>query len=465
MKIPNRRTDASFPSRRTFMRTLGAASLVTANRARALGASGNKFLRAGISDTCITPPTGTRLLEPYFQESTGKLDDLYARVLVLGDHDTLVAIVCLDLVGLDFGFADHLRTAVQKLGVTAALFNCSHTHNAPVSVPYKLIGWQYHLEHDGAWRSNVLQLVVAAVQRALASMQDVTLSAHRASVTIGYSRRPEPSTVVPWTDVLRVNQSDGRPLTILFSHAAHPVVVHNTDSRFTADYPGYAVQTVEKAVGDGTHAMFAQACGGNILAPLRKGIEQAREVGTRLGTVVAQASLDGETIRSTKLRVRTQRLDLPLQHWPALEGIEERLRRHKEEWLQDQNNPETQALYQCSTDQLQRARANEKGSLRFEITTLSLGADWCLLAMSHELLAHYQFQIEGLSPFHRTMVLGYTNGLESYIPSAFDLRTATESDYEAAPFTGAALCFPQRRAIAPSSEQLILDAAEAGLRL
>ena len=94
-------------------------------------------------------------------------------------------------------------------------------------------------------------------------------------------------------------------------------------------------------------------------------------------------------------------------------------------------------------DQLQRARTNEKGSLRLEITTLSLGANWCLLAMSHELLAHYQFQIEGLSPFDRTMVLAYTNGCESYIPSAFDLRTATESDYEAAPFAGAALCFPQ----------------------
>ena len=202
------------------MRTLGAASLVTASRAPALGASSNQFLRAGISDAFITPATGTRLLEPYFQESTGKLDDLYARVLVLGDHDTLVAIVCMDLVGLDFGFADRLRTAIQKLGVTAALFNCSHTHNAPVSVPYKLVGWQYYLEHDGEWRSKVLQLVVAAVQRALTSMQDVTLSAHRAPVTIGYSRRPEPSTVVPWTDVLRVNQSDGRPLTILFSHAA-----------------------------------------------------------------------------------------------------------------------------------------------------------------------------------------------------------------------------------------------------
>ena len=361
IKIPNRRTDASLPSRRTFIRTLGAASLVTASRVPALGAGGGNFLRAGISDACITPPTGTRLLEPYFQESTGKLDDLYARVLVLGDHDTLVAIVCMDLVGLDFEFADRLRTAVQNLGVTAALFNCSHTHNAPVSVPYKQIGWQYYLEHDGAWRSNVLQLVVTAVQRALASMQDVILSSHRASVTIGYSRRPEPSTVVPWTDVLRINRSDGSPLAVLFSHAAHPVVVHNTDSRFTADYPGYAVRTVQNAMGDGTHAMFAQACGGNILAPLRKGIEQAREIGTRLGTVVAQASLDGDTIRSTKLRVRTQRLDLPLQQWPALEGIEERLRRHKEEWLQDQSNPETQALYQCSMDQLQRARANEKG--------------------------------------------------------------------------------------------------------
>ena len=37
-------------------------------------------------------------------------------------------------------------------------------------------------------------------------------------------------------------------MAVLFSHAAHPVAVHIADNRFTADYPGYAVQTIHRTI-------------------------------------------------------------------------------------------------------------------------------------------------------------------------------------------------------------------------
>jgi hypothetical protein len=54
---------------------------------------------------------------------------------------------------------------------------------------------------------------------------------------------PNPHGVVlPWVDVLSFEDPEGRPVAVLFNHAAHPVIVHAASTLITADYPGFAVR-------------------------------------------------------------------------------------------------------------------------------------------------------------------------------------------------------------------------------
>ena len=74
---------------------------------------------AAAAEAAITPPIGTPLVGPT-QAATGVHDALFARALVLGDGARRVAIVCLDLVGLDFALADEIRAAVDSKKNTPA---------------------------------------------------------------------------------------------------------------------------------------------------------------------------------------------------------------------------------------------------------------------------------------------------------------------------------------------------------
>ena len=126
----------------------------------------------------------------------------------------------------------------------------------------------------------------------------VVLCAGRAPVHIGTNRRleseegivmkPNPGgPVIPWVDVLRVDRLDGRPAAILFSHAAHPVIIHGSSRLISAEFPGFATRKLRDRLGGNVITMFGQAFGGNINAdPLRGGIAAAEHA----GEVLAEAA-------------------------------------------------------------------------------------------------------------------------------------------------------------------------------
>ena len=111
--------------------------------------------------------------------------------------------------------------------------------------------------------------------------------------------KPNPNgPVVPWVDVLRVDRLDGSPAAILFSHAAHPVVIHGSSRLISADYPGFATRKLKDRFGGNVLTMFGQACGGNINAdPLQGGFAAADHVGTVLAEAAFQAACSSQVFR------------------------------------------------------------------------------------------------------------------------------------------------------------------------
>ena len=80
---------------------------------------------------------------------------------------------------------------------------------------------------------------------------------------------------------------DGKRIAVLFSHAAHPVIVHWVSEAITTDVPGYAVghlrNLLDKYSNPQGVLMFAQGCCANINGyPLRGGYDTADAAGLSL---------------------------------------------------------------------------------------------------------------------------------------------------------------------------------------
>ncbi len=78
-----------------------------------LSRPGKANLLGGAAELVISPPVGAPTLGT-IQRSTGVHDDLYARALVLNDGRQRVAILSLDLIGMDFVLSDQIRECDRR---------------------------------------------------------------------------------------------------------------------------------------------------------------------------------------------------------------------------------------------------------------------------------------------------------------------------------------------------------------
>jgi hypothetical protein len=287
----------------------------------------------------------------------------------------------------------------------------------------------------------------------------------REPIQIGFNRRlmsqdqivmaPNPHGVVlPWVDVLSVESTRSERIAVLFGHAAHPVIVHATSTLITADYPGFAVQTLRRVHAARGVFLFAQGCCGNINAfPLRGGIEAAAAAGRELGQAVSRALAgERELVRSGPLKVARVELELPLQAPPPVAAIRR--------MLETEKNPERRARRQ---ELLKIAESGESRTIRYPIRAFGIGDQLCLLGLSHEPFAEYQMYVERTSPFEHNVIFAYTNGLECYVGTKDDYLLGDRGGYETSP-RGAALMFESRLPLAPEAERRIHDGITRLLR-
>lgn len=439
------------------------------------------MLKVGAAETAITPPDGSLLIGPV-APSTGVHDDLFCRALVLDDGDSRAVLVAADLVGLDFGMVDRLRGEIERrTGIPAerVMVNTSHTHSAPFTIPWSVLGWGSFRQRRSAWRAGLVSKAAEAVATAASRLRPAVLHAGREAVRIGFNRRlaaadgirmqPNPEgAVVPWTDVLYAVEEGGGPLSLLFSHAAHPVIVHGASTLVSADYPGYAVAAVRQLLGRQVVPMFAQGCGAdNNAYPLRAGFEAAWRAGTILGAAATKGALEANPMGAVRLVCLSETLSLPFLPAPPVARIEEALAElggvsgpmagqragPADSWY-------TRDTIECCRDLLRIATRREPRTLRFEMQAFALGTDFCLLGLPHELFAEFQLAIDRCSPFEQTMVLGYTNGCEAYVPAG---RDSQAGGYETAlvPQPGAPLKYHNRLNLPAQTETRIKKAARA----
>jgi neutral ceramidase len=426
------------------------------------------MLRAGAARGIINPPLGAgKIGGRLFGDPIQAIEsDLTASAVVLQGADSMAVILAVDLCTVDSHIADRLRARVaETLGIPLShvLLNESHNHSAPALPGY------YPDSYDPDFKTEYLsqlerRLVEAAVE-AVALLQPARIGCGWGESQIGVYRRERRDgrdvlgevpdhPIDPSVGVIRVDDLDGNPISILFRYSAHPVTVGGRSMVASSDYPGPARDVLERNLGG--LAVFLQGCGGNINPRVGIGYEiDCRDTKNRVGL-----ELGGEALKiaagirtNTRAGARTPLGNVPnilftpwepvtgntCTHFAAAEDtipleyialpplekahaiharwehtLEERRSADAQEW-------EIRVAVKMEQWARRLVEAVEHGHPTFDLKLQILRInDIVIAAMNVETFFETGLEIKARSPLPNTFVLGYTNGSMAYLPRARD---------------------------------------------
>lgn len=389
-------------------------------------------------------------------------DDLYVRALVLSDENRRLAIITTDFLIFHRPYTDVLLGAINRAtGIPKEniLINPSQTHNGCWPDPH------FH-EPGDAWENRIdmsaiddtdvpyetwladcdIQLgpysrwlagrIVDVVHCATQDLQSAELRAAREPAQIGYNRRVMQDggmimapnfngAVVPWVDVLGVYDDDGKRIAVLFLHAAHPVIIHESSSKIGPDFPGYTIKHLRNLLDKGNEQegifMFAQGCCGDINGyPLRGGFNACDVAGLSLANAICCALTGSESVTQGQLRARTMDISLPLQDPPPAGECRTLLSQQTDERGKDRYR-----------HLLKAAETGEPQFKPFSMRAVAVGDDLCFFSFSGEMFAEYQLFTDKASPFKHTFVFNHTNGYDGYVATKADYDLGSAGGYEA----------------------------------
>ncbi len=256
-------------------------------------------LRAGAAAVDVTPaePVWMGGYAPW-RRSEGVHDPLYARALVLERGALRLALVAVDVVGLQRGTLLPLHERFRAAGFDPrhVVVASTHNHSGPDSVGLWGLPPFYSGRSDAAMR-RLEDGIVAALERASAALRPAELAAVGVPIdpagVMKNLRRP--GMVDAELVVLHVRaMGGGETVATLVELGCHPEVLGNENRLLTADFPGWTVARLEKALG-GVGLYVSGALGG-LVTPDVQGGHPDGEGGSyleaqRVGERVAEAAL------------------------------------------------------------------------------------------------------------------------------------------------------------------------------
>jgi hypothetical protein len=416
-------------------------------------------LEAGMAKVVITPPVGTQLsgYAGRTDPSTGVLDDLYAKALVLGDGNERLALVVCDLIGFGIDMVNEMRDIIQRqTGISPdnTMITCTHTHTGPnlgAAEKAYVEGLKFH--------------IAGAVASAVNNMQEARIGVNKGECHTGSNRRNPDSPSGPYNlykypegamdptvMVLRVEDISGDIIGAMTNYAGHPVGWGHRELGISRDYPGFALEVLEEVWGDNIIAMFLQGCCGNLnlnwiwdkpeespMPPrrlpeeLEPRLREVRRLGHILGgetlkvaeyitDFVSDVALKGSR-KSVEVRIRE---DLP-------ERMQERVDRMKEE----NKTPES-----GKRGSVYDAIAAGKKTVTTEVQALRIG-DYFIVGLPSEVFVEYQMEVRERSGAPYTFVSELANDSISYVPTP---QAYEEGGYEA-----------RSSSLAPDAGKMLVD--------
>lgn len=282
-------------------------------------------LRAGFAAVDITPEIGKR---PVYiagygmnRKATGVHDPIMARAVVLQDGDERLALVSVDLVGLQLPTVEKIRE--QLPDYKYVMVASTHNHEGPDVIGIWGRG-PFHRGVDDAYLDQVVEGVVKAVKEAAESPVAVKASFGTAEdeTLLRDSRLPFVKDGV--LRAIRLDDvSTGKPAGLIVQWNCHPESLGSKNRLLTADFPYATIDKLREKYG--CPAILISGAVGGLMAPpkdrvkdaagnvLHEGdFEYARVYGEEVASLASQALDKAEPIELTPFAVSTKPVVVPV---------------------------------------------------------------------------------------------------------------------------------------------------------
>ncbi|MGE0867313.1 MAG: neutral/alkaline non-lysosomal ceramidase N-terminal domain-containing protein [Kofleriaceae bacterium] len=395
------------------------------------------MLTAGFSKVCISPPVGTAMAGYAARQggSEGTHDDIFVRSLVLEADGKAMALVSVDVLALSAELIAELRQRIERrtsIPRTNILIAATHTHAAPVTITT-------FCNPDEPLDPATMDQLTSAVEQACARAWSerfparVGVGAGRVTDISNNRRTPDRRPVDEAVGLIRIDDQAGRTRAVVVHYACHPTVLGPDNRRISGDFPAFAIERIEHALGPDTMAMYLNGTQGNlsvghaselsaigIITPGRT-FERARELGFKLGDAALAALPAIDARSSIALDVVTWPCPLPLKTYPspahtatALADAETALSRAPTDEVA---RKKSERLY-ASIDHFyaREAARFQDGVFPVELVGLRIG-DAVFVGVPAEVFVELGLQIKQRAR-HPVFIVGLANGYIGYLPTA-----------------------------------------------
>ncbi|MFX0145904.1 MAG: neutral/alkaline non-lysosomal ceramidase N-terminal domain-containing protein [Candidatus Hodarchaeota archaeon] len=390
----------------------------------------------------ITPPVGTPL-EGYGARvgvSQGVHDPLYAQILLLKSGEAQIALLCLDLLGVGLGFTHRVRDAIEKaIGVPGEgiLLAPSHIHSGPAGYIEELPGFPF--SKDPELQSIAVRQLAGAALWASQELQPARLGVGKGLVEgIGRNRNdPEHGPMDDELILLRVDDSDGRPIAVVMNYGCHPTVLSHRNLLISADFPGAARATLNKIFPE-TVFLFTNGASGDVSTRFTRREQTFNEV-DRMGNILAGEVLKVMSSVATEsqgdLVGQVEQVKLPIRPFPPIEEAESTLHQLETQLQELKDSGASHGDIRIATTRVQGAaiqvelkKALEgRKHIETELQVLKLGPT-VLIGLPGEPFVRIVLELKAKSSTPYTAVVSYANDEVGYFP---DIQSYQAGTYEA----------------------------------
>ena len=430
-------------------------------------------LTAGIAVADITPPVGYRM-SGYFRErvSTGILNPLHAKAIVLRQGDESAALVFCDIIGLSPDVSSRARMeAAKKTGIPSAniLIAATHTHTGPLyfgalrkhfhdlavakygSDPCEKVDYPAELvaklvkvitEADAAAKPVRLEAGVAE-QRGLSfnrrfHMKDGSVRFNPGVLNPDIVRPAGPTDLEVGIVFFREVDS-GSVAAAMVNFALHLDTVGGT--KYASDYPFYLEQSLRQTYGNEFVLLFGTGTCGDInhIDVTKKQRLKTDYIGRTLAETVKAKAGYLRAVTEPALAVRSEIVQALLQRY----GPE------KVAWARENikkvGTRELSFLKQVEAYKILAVEMRRGETMPLDVQVFRLARGVTVVGLPGEVFVDLGLAIKRASPFPTTLVIELCQDAPGYIPTK---KAFAEGSYETV-----------NSRIAPGGGEMMVEAA------
>jgi len=422
----------------------------------------NSGLKIGYAEVDYTPRVGLDLVGNYRGDdygSRGVHDNLYGKAMVVqGSNGKKIAILAVDICFISVEAVEMMRNYVQSVSDIKAeniMIHATHTHSGPRS------------ELDAPEAKTYLQKAVSAVSEAAKNLAPAELFIGRTTEDrVSHNRRlkaVDGTTHMVWEkfepgfiekplggkdpELLAVSiKQEGKTTNTIVNFGCHPTTLTGNNWLYSADYPAYLTESIQKVMGKDFGVLFLNAPCGNITQVDHKigfpdTYQECQRIGYLLGVAAMEAMNQSEPasgkgiLKISSEQVPLKKMTITEEQHQWAKQIMKRVEKEGMPELQPDGIPnELYAQWWLEMYPVQ----DEIDSL--EVMVLQIG-EVAIVGLPGEIFNEFGIYIKENSPYKNTLVVGLANGNYRYFPTEISFSQGAEgflpmiTGYETTPGT------------------------------